>query len=111
MYFEHVKGLNSEHKVIRHLQNQGWKLLQHRFKTKLAEIDLIFQKNNELRMVEVKSVSNWDFVSYRVSRSQKQRLIRVYHYFQRRYALDISLELALVPADGDILFIEIENDC
>ena len=111
MYFEHAKGLNSEHKVIRLLQNEGWKLLQHRFKTKLAEIDLIFQKNNELRMVEVKSVANWDFVTYRVSRRQKQRLIRVYHYFQRRYALDISLELALVPAKGDILFIEIENDC
>ena len=59
-------------------------------------------------MIEVKSVGAWDFVSYRISRRQKQRLIRVYHYFQRRFALDVTLELALVPGDGDILFIEIE---
>lgn len=111
MYHEHVKGLNSEFKVIQLLQNQGWRLLQHRFKTKLAEVDLIFQKEGCLRVVEVKSVSNWDFVSYRVSKKQKDRLIRVFHYFQQRYSQDILLELALVPADGDILFIDIENVC
>lgn len=111
MYYEHVKGLNSENKVISYMQRQGWRLLHHRFKTKLAEIDLIFQKDREFKMVEVKSIASWDFVSYRISKKQKQRLIRVFHCFQQRYALDISLELALVPADGDILFIEIENDC
>lgn len=111
MYYEHLKGLNSEHKVILELQKQGWKLLHHRFKTRLAEIDLIFQKNNELKIIEVKSVANRDFVAYRVSRGQKQRLVRVYHYFQQRYALDITLQLALVPLDGDILYIDIENDC
>ncbi|MBL7556175.1 MAG: YraN family protein [Bdellovibrionaceae bacterium] len=111
MYYEHIKGLNSENKVINHLQRQGWRLLHHRFKTKIAEIDLIFQKGHEFKMVEVKSISSWNFVSYRVSKKQKQRLIRVFHYFQQRFSLDITLELALVPANGDILFIEIENDC
>lgn len=111
MYYEHVKGLNSENEVIRHLRGQGWLLIFHRFKTKLAEVDLVFQKGKELRIIEVKSITSWDFVSYRVSRTQKQRLIRVFHYFQHRYkALNISLELAVVPTEGDILYIEIEND-
>jgi len=110
MYFEHAKGLNSENKVIEYLQRQGWRLLHHRFKTKIAEIDLIFQKGNQFRIIEVKSVASWDFVSYRVSKKQKQRLIRVFHYFQQRFSLELTLELALVPRDGDILFIEIENE-
>lgn len=98
-------------KVIHQLQSQGWKMLGHRFKTKIAEIDLIFQKERCLRLVEVKSVSDWNFVAYRVSKKQKQRLIRVFHYFQQRYSLDIQMDLALVPPDGEILFIEIENIC
>lgn len=96
MYYEHVKGLDSELKVIRFLQAQGWQLLQHRFKTKLAEVDLILQKDGCLRILEVKSISNWDFVSYRLSKKQKERLVRAYHYFQQRYTQDILLELALV---------------
>jgi Holliday junction resolvase-like predicted endonuclease len=111
MYYEHAKGINSELKVIEHLKRQGWRLLQHRFKTRLAEIDLIFQKDGLLRIIEVKSVSSWDFVSYRISKKQKARLIQVFHYFQQRFVCDMVLELALVPLEGEILFIEIENFC
>lgn len=111
MYYEHVKGLNCEKKVIRLLQSQGWRLLGHRFKTRIAEIDLIFQKDHSLRLIEVKSVSDWNFVAYRVSKRQKQRLFNAYRYFQQRYSQDILLDLALVPAEGEILFIEIENIC
>ena len=109
MYYEHVKGLESERRVIEHLKKQNWLLVHHRFKTRLAEVDLIFQKNDQIRIIEVKSISSWDFIAYRISKKQKQRLIRVYDFFQRHFQHEILLELALVPVDGDILFIEIEN--
>lgn len=109
MYYEHSKGLNSELRVIKQLQDLGWKLLNHRFKTKFAEVDLVFKKQNRVRIIEVKSVSSWDFASARLGKKQKQRLIQVFHYFQQRFSGELILELALVPLDGDVLFIEIEN--
>lgn len=111
MYYEHIKGLNSELKVIECLTKDGWRLLHHRYKTKLAEIDLIFRKKQNIRMIEVKSIANWDFVSYRVSQRQRERLLRVYGYFQSQFDGEMVLELALVPTNGEILFIEIENFC
>lgn len=109
MYYEHTKGLKSELRVIDQLSNAGWRLLHHRFKTKIAEVDLIFQKKKQLRIIEVKSISCWDFAAYRISKKQKLRLIGVYYYFQQHFKGEVVLELALVPADGDVLFIEIEN--
>ena len=109
MYYEHRKGLDAELRVIKQLTSEGWDLSHHRFKTKMAEVDLIFSRSSQIRIIEVKSISNWDFVAYRVSKKQKQRLIQVYNYFQQYIKGEIVLELALVPVDGEIIFIEIEN--
>ena len=111
MYYEHAKGVESENRVIKELMSQGWQVLHHRYKTKLAEIDIIFKKQNHIRLIEVKSISNWDFVNYRVSKKQKIRLQRAFLYLQSHYKGEMTLELALVAIGGEILFIEIENNC
>ena len=109
MYYEHAKGLSSELKVIDQLTREGWDLLHHRFKTKMAEVDLVMTKGNRVRIIEVKSISDWDFVSYRVGIRQKQKLIYVFRYFQERFHGELVLEMAFVPLDGKIVFIEIEG--
>lgn len=111
MYFEHIKGLKSEQAVVESLKEQGWQLLHQRYKTPFAEVDLVFSKLGLLRIVEVKTVANWDFVPYRLSKKQKNRLILAFQYFQQRFKGDVVLELALVSCGRDILFIEIENIC
>ena len=111
MYHEHIKGLKSEHRVMNSLSKQGWKLVSHRVQTPFAELDLIFKKADVLRIIEVKSISSWDFVSYRVTKKQKTRLIQAFNYLQQRFKGEVILELALVSGNGDILFIEIENNC
>ncbi len=111
MYFEHIKGLKSEQAVVECLKKQGWQLLRQRYKTPFAEVDLVFGKVGLLRIIEVKTIANWDFVSYRLTKKQRNRLILAFHYFQQRFKGDVVLELALVSGDRDILFIEIENVC
>ncbi len=48
-------GLLAEKIAINFLQIKGYKILNHRYKTKFGEIDLIAQKDNFIVFVEVKA--------------------------------------------------------
>ena len=51
-------GILAEYYVIFLFLFMGYKLLEHRYKTKLGEIDLIFKKKNNIVAVEVKARHN-----------------------------------------------------
>ncbi len=81
----HRRGLESEIKVIKNLQSQNWKLLAHRTKTIFAEIDLIFQQNKEILLIEVKSLnSEWSAFN-RISQAQFLGLQKNQIYLQKHF--------------------------
>ncbi len=54
------RGYKSELAVIKLLTQENWQLAFHRLKTVISEIDLIFEKENKILLVEVKSLNeNW----------------------------------------------------
>lgn len=69
-------GLLAEYYVIFLLFFKGYKLLEHRYKTKLGEIDLIFKKSNSIIAVEVKARKDKNLqIGEVVSRKQFVRIL------------------------------------
>jgi Holliday junction resolvase-like predicted endonuclease len=52
----------------------GWSLSFHRLKTRIAEIDLIFEKRNKILLVEVKTLNNPWRAGQRISQRQLDKL-------------------------------------
>jgi putative endonuclease len=93
-------GILAEYYVVLYLSIFGYKLLKHRYKTKMGEIDLIFKKKDNLVAVEVKGRSNknlniGDIVGYRqfsrIKNSLKIFLSRNYKYSNFNLRIDIAL--------------------
>lgn len=96
------RGLESENLVIQHYASKGYRLIQQRVKTVFAEVDLIFQgKKGNLILVEVKSLSSWDFFQHRISEKQKKRLSRALQYYQSHGHI-AALHYAVVSQQGEI---------
>lgn len=69
-------GAWGEEKAAQYLRKKHYKLLAHRFRCKLGELDLVMQKGNFLVFVEVKLRKNADFAAARefVDRRKQERL-------------------------------------
>jgi len=57
-----VLGQEGERIAARHLQKQGYRIIERNFRTRFGEIDLIAQKGSLLAFIEVKArIGNEDF--------------------------------------------------
>lgn len=63
-------GYTSEQAVVFLLQKNNWILEFQRFKTVVAEVDLIFSKNNKILLIEVKKLNDDWRAFQRVGRNQ-----------------------------------------
>jgi putative endonuclease len=81
--------------------------LQQRLRTPFAEVDLLFRREaGALLMVEVKTLSRFDFLLHRISPRQKERLFRARLYLQSQYREAVEINWAYVSHNGDVLVIE-----
>lgn len=76
-----LKGLQSEQKVIDHLLKLSWSLEFQRAKTRVAEVDLVFRKSYDVRLIEVKTLDDPWRSFERISENQIQKLISNQLYF------------------------------
>lgn len=85
---------------------RGWILKKHRYRTPFGECDLLFQKENYLLMIEVKSLSRVDdsFLVNRLHFKQRQRLLNIYTFIQTKTDRPVLSAVALVDEDGKILW-------
>jgi len=106
LHWSHERGLDAESKVIRYFLDQNYELLFQRLKTPFAEVDLVFLAPDGFwLMVEVKSLQQDHFLTYRISRRQKQRLLNARHFLQDRFQELVELHWAFVTGDDDILIV------
>lgn len=91
----YLKGLRCEDLALQHYQKQGYVVLSRRLKTPFAEVDLLLKKEAEFLMVEVKSAPKEGFEVHRLTRRQKERLLRAYSYLSKFYQ-QLRFEVAFV---------------
>lgn len=94
-------GLIAEYYVIILFFFKGYKLLKHRYKTKLGEIDLIFKKNNNIIAVEVKARKDKNImVGEVVSKKQFIRILNSLKIFlnknERYFNFDLRIDVVLI---------------
>lgn len=108
-------GLTAELKVIRYLEALNWKILGHRMKTSVAEVDIVIQKNKEIRLIEVKSLDNPWRVFQRISPRQVQKLLLNQIFFINSYSgFEVSAYVAwvgsrknLANSNNEIKFVKV----
>ncbi len=99
-------GRICEELVAQKFLKLGFKILFRRFKSPFAEIDLVCRKADEIILLEVKSLSDADWVLQRISQRQRQRLKNALKYFQNHFCDEVRLHLAFVSSDGEIEIFE-----
>ena len=98
----------AEAKVVRLLETKNWNLVFHRLRTKIAEVDLIFEKENQILLIEVKTLNNPWRAFERLHKKQQEKfytnaLLLAGFYRQK----DISACVAWVAPDFKISFVKI----
>ena len=79
-------GKQGERIAEEYLENKGYQILEHNFKTKYSEIDLICKKNSELIFVEVRTKTNEKFglPEETINKDKIQRLVRAANAYVAR---------------------------
>jgi Holliday junction resolvase-like predicted endonuclease len=103
----HQRGIWAEAVVARYFKSKNFVILKSRLRTAYAEIDLIVEsRDHEIWILEIKTLSHFDFLNVRISRKQKERLKRAHLFIQSRTSKPVRLALAYVDARGDVLLFE-----
>ena len=101
------RGLLCEAYLFKRLQEKNVKLLAHRYKTKMFEVDLIvYSPKNRIHLIEVKSVSHNNWIENRISYSQEKRLLNALIYIQSLYEIPVQLDCAFINRQLKINYIE-----
>lgn len=100
------KGLWAEQQVIQFLTNNNYEILQHRYQTPFAEIDLLIRgKQNQLVVLEVKNRSGKLNEQPVMSHVQRKRLRRTVAWLIEQ-GNEVELWLAYVENTGRIHFFQ-----
>lgn len=108
----YIFGLLAEYYVIFLLFFQGYRLIKHRYKTKLGEIDLILTKGKNLIAVEVKARKDKSCkIGEVVSQKQLYRINNALKIFLGRYEKysDYNIKINIVLVKRNLLIEQIKN--
>lgn len=94
-------GYSAEAAVIKLFQKHGWTLEGQRFKTKIAEIDLVFSKDNRVLLVEVKKLNDAWHAFERIS-SKQQLALKKNHIF-------LSMKMPRLQFDAYVVWVDRKN--
>lgn len=101
------RGVETEDFVAQFLIQKKCKILERRLKTPFGEVDLLIDSlKGNLVMIEVKSLSDWDRILYRLSAHQKSRLLRARVFLESSYGRAVLLKVAYVDAKKNLAFLD-----
>lgn len=90
------------------MESKGWKLVFQRLKTKIAEIDLVFEKEEKIALIEVKKLSEDWRVFQRWHPLQQMRFQANIVLFSRKFQdKKIKGFVAWVRDRKPVVFVEI----
>ena len=102
-------GQAAELQVARHYEREGWRVLQHRFKSAAGEIDLVLRRDDTVLFVEVKRARAHDIAASRISLQQIARINQSAEIFVAEQLsgqnFEMRLDAALVDQTGEIQII------
>ncbi len=75
------------------LMAKGYRILAHRYKSPLGEIDIIARSRDNIICIEVKARARQEDGRYAVSHQQQQRIIRASQHFMASHAPYATLAL------------------
>lgn len=105
----YLSGQAAELQVARHYERDGWRVLQHRFKSAAGEIDLVLRRNDTLLFVEGKRARTHDIAASRISLQQIARINQSAEIFVSEHLsgqnFEMRLDAALVDQKGEIQII------
>jgi Holliday junction resolvase-like predicted endonuclease len=100
-------GLQAEERVTAYFLQKSFRVLKQRWRTPFAEMDLLIESpSGEIWIVEIKTLTHFDFLAVRVTRKQRQRLQRAHAYVQGLTRRPVCLYLAFVDPRGEVLLFE-----
>ena len=102
-------GHTAELQVARHYERDGWRVLQHRFKSAAGEIDLVLRRNDTVLFVEGKRARTHDIAASRISLQQIARINQSAEIFVDEHLsgqnFEMRLDASLVDQKGEIQII------
>ena len=102
-------GQAAELQVARHYERDGWRVLEHRFKSAAGEIDLVLPCQDKVLFVEVKRARTHDIAASRISLQQIARINQSAEIFVSEHlsgqSFEMLLDAALVDQRGEIQII------
>ena len=105
----YLSGQAAELQVVRHYERDGWRVLEHRFKSAAGEIDLVLRRNDTVLFVEVKRARTHDIAASRISLQQIARINLSAEIFVSEHLsgqnFEMRLDAALVHQKGEIQII------
>ena len=95
-----ILGKQGEAQAVNYLQNNGYIILDKRWKHKRFEIDIIAKNHNTLIFLEVKTRRN-PIISINdiVSNAQKDRIINAAHHYILSNEIDLNIRFDLIYID------------
>lgn len=101
------KGLNAEERASNFLIQNGYTVLEHRYKTKYGEIDLIVQKDNTLSFIEVKARPTKTEALESITSKTKKRISNTASIYLANYTENYDIArfdvIAVTPQSIDYL--------
>lgn len=110
-----LSGLAAEEAVARHYREAGYQLLAHRWRGASGELDLIFARDGNLAVVEVKRGRTHDLAADHIRERQIRRIFAAAeeYLFSVHLAgctplpqIDLRIDLALVDSIGLVSTVE-----
>ena len=104
-----IQGAKAEAAVIYLLEKKGWSLEFQRCRTRHAEIDLIFLKDNQVLLMEVKKLNNDWRAFERIQPQQFQSLQKNLNLFSSSLrSLQVLAFVSWVSGDNKVSFVAVE---
>lgn len=80
----------AEYLAIEYLENSGYIVLHHRYKTRYGELDLVMRQDDHLVFIEVKCRATLNEGLYALTLRQQKRLWQAGQYFLQNTSCDVA---------------------